>query len=241
MLLCMLSLVATGLTDAAILSPFRNTLAPASTKWSLSFPLHSATPHHLGSLQPVGPVIEQPSTTPVVNDGFDGDFYLQPTFSPDLEASPSPELELSMSPQIDNMNFRFDFDSGAGVRLQASDFTVSVAGRTFSPTGAVELNGDPGWSYTADQEGYTTFELVWFEQNVEMRVNLYFASNSTHWWISEIRTYDGADPGEWITSLGRYVETPLGQPFKGDLHVRTLLIEGMVLDAFIPDEVDDHQ
>jgi hypothetical protein len=67
-----------------------------------------------------------------------------------------------------------------------------------------------------------------------MRVYLYFTADDTHWWVTEIRTRDGADPAEWIAMPGEYLRTPLGQPFTGDLDAGPLHIGDMVLDAFVP-------
>ena len=127
----------------------------------------------------------------------------------------------------------FVFDTQVGVRLQASDFTVDVAGRTFTPSGeTLEVHGDPGNPASPSEEGYTTLELTWFEHDVEMRVNLYFASAGNEWWINEIRTYNGAKEGEWITMTGEYAKTPLGQPFEGVLEEGALSISGLTLEGF---------
>lgn len=113
------------------------------------------------------------------------------------------------------------------VHLEASSIEVTVAGRTFTPTRAVEVQGDPGtW------QEYTTLELTWFEDDVEMRIYIYFTSDGTDWWADEIRTYDGAAEGEWITAEGEYFRRPLGTPFIGDLSLDNLKLEGLMLEAF---------
>lgn len=143
-----------------------------------------------------------------------------------------PAIESTAAPEIDRP---FDFDTQVGVRLQAAELTVDTGARIYSPTGdEVTASGDPGSPPTGNERGYTTLELTWFEHDVEMRINLYFASDGTDWWVTEIRTYDGADPGEWITMLGEYVRTPVGQPFLGDLDAGPLHIGGAVLGGFLP-------
>ena len=98
------------------------------------------------------------------------------------------------------------------VRLDAGSIRVDVNGRTFQPIGDdVEVHSDPGTA------AYTTLELTWFEDGVEMRINLYFAADATHWWITEMRTYDGRTPGEWITQEGVGYRTPRGQAYEGEL------------------------
>lgn len=137
-------------------------------------------------------------------------------------------------PPIPALERPFVFDTGVGVRLRAADITVNTGDRTFSPTGdEVEVTGDPGIPATGPGPGYTTLELTWFEHGVEMRINLYFASDGTDWWVNEIRTRDGTDPGQWLTMPGELAHTPIGQPFVGDLRDGPLHIEAMVLEAFV--------
>jgi len=110
------------------------------------------------------------------------------------------------------------------VQLDAEAVTVNVNGRAFRPIGDdVEVHSDPG------NAGYTTLELIWFEDGVEMRINLYFAADATHWWITEMRTYDGRTPGEWITQEGVGYRTPRGQAYEGDLGFGPLQMTGVHL------------
>lgn len=97
------------------------------------------------------------------------------------------------------------------VELEAESITVAVNGRTFQPSGDGDVTSDPG------DAGYTTLEMTWFEDGIEMRINLYFAADATHWWITEMRTYDGRNPGEWITQVGDGYRTPRGQAYEGDI------------------------
>ncbi len=109
------------------------------------------------------------------------------------------------------------------VELEAESITVDVNGRRFQPIGDVDLNSDPG------DAGYTTLEMTWFEDGIEMRINLYVAADPTHWWITEMRTYDGHDPGEWITQVGDRYRTPRGQPYEGDIGFGPLRMTGVRL------------
>ena len=79
-----------------------------------------------------------------------------------------------------------------------------------------QLNSDPGGS------DYWTLEVIWFEHEVEQRLNMYFGSDGTDWWVDEIRTYDGYDPGEWVYAYGPFFQTPLGEAFEGDVEVDLL-------------------
>ncbi|MBA2255500.1 MAG: hypothetical protein H0W07_10350 [Chloroflexi bacterium] len=50
-----------------------------------------------------------------------------------------------------------------------------------------------------------------------MRMNLYFAADEGSWWVSELRTYNGAVNGDWLFYGGPLFRTPLGQSFIGDI------------------------
>ena len=115
------------------------------------------------------------------------------------------------------------------VLLTASAVEVSVGGRTFAPTSNVEVHSDPG---TPNE--YTTLELTWHEGDIEQRINIYFASDGTDWWASEIRTYDGQSSGNWVEPIatGEFFKSPLGTAFTGDFDLSNLHLRGLRLEAF---------
>ncbi|MDD4136221.1 MAG: hypothetical protein PHN66_04095 [Candidatus Shapirobacteria bacterium] len=78
------------------------------------------------------------------------------------------------------------------VSLSADDFYITVDGTNYAPNTTTTINSDPG------NPEYTTFETTWFQNGVEMRMNLYFAANSQNYWISEARIYNGKNPANWI-------------------------------------------
>lgn len=83
------------------------------------------------------------------------------------------------------------------VSLQADDFYITANGQKYyAKGGPVSVHSDPGNST------YTTLELHWQENGKEMRLYLYFKADSTYWWSPEIRTYNGKQPGDWITYTG---------------------------------------
>jgi hypothetical protein len=73
------------------------------------------------------------------------------------------------------------------------------------------LNSDPG------SRVYQTLEFGWHDEGVEMRINLYFAANANSWWVSQVRTYNGQTPGDWIYYPGPLFTTPLGAAFSGNV------------------------
>ncbi len=99
--------------------------------------------------------------------------------------------------------------------LTAQGFSVQAGDKTFSGRAPAQVQSDPG------NATYRTLEATWNEQGVQMRVNLYFSGDATSWWVSEIRAYDGkAMPkAEWMTAIGKWFQSPIGQPWTGDIDV----------------------
>jgi hypothetical protein len=122
------------------------------------------------------------------------------------------------------------------VDLSATDFAIDVGGQTYTTAGAhVDLNSDPG------DRSYQTLELEWTEHGHEMRWYIYFRSDGHDWWAFEMRTYNGRDPGDWVTFPGNHFRTPLGQAYTGDLDLTAseggatshLVAKGLRLQAFV--------
>jgi hypothetical protein len=121
--------------------------------------------------------------------------------------------------------------------LAADRLTIEAGGKTFvAPQELDYVTSDPG------DASYRTLELGWHDEGTEMRLNIYFAADSTSWGIQHIRTYDGREPGEWIYYLGPLAGTPLGARYDGNVDllglgthgVGRLRIDGMTLRAFEP-------
>lgn len=87
-----------------------------------------------------------------------------------------------------SVNWRTNYAS-----LQADGFFIQAGGQEFyANNSTMRITSDPGDS------AYTTLETVWFENDREMRLFIYFKSNGSIWKPFEIRTYDGNIRGEWI-------------------------------------------
>lgn len=94
--------------------------------------------------------------------------------------------------------------------LQADDFYIVANGQKYlANTGNVRVSSDPG-SYV-----YTTLEAIWWEHGKEMRLFMYFNGDANKWWVSEIRTYNGQERGDWIYYKGPFFESPRGTAFHG--------------------------
>ena len=78
--------------------------------------------------------------------------------------------------------------------LEAQGFYMLIKQRIFDLKNIenLSIHSDPGNS------NYTTLEGTWNENGVEMRLNIYFKSNETHWSVDHIRTYDGSLSGGWL-------------------------------------------
>jgi hypothetical protein len=99
------------------------------------------------------------------------------------------------------------------ITLSADDFYIIAGGHKYvADVKTVAIHSDPGTSQ------YTTLELTWIENAVEMRLYLYFDSDGTSWWSDEARTYNGmAVSPDWIYYHGSYFTSPAGSMFTGNL------------------------
>jgi len=109
------------------------------------------------------------------------------------------------------VNPAYSWDSGSVV-MTLIDGRILADGKVFLvQPGPILVSSDPG------NETYQTLELTWKEHGREMRMNLYFAADERSWWVSELRTYNGAVNGDWLFYGGPLFRTPLGQSFIGDI------------------------
>jgi hypothetical protein len=99
------------------------------------------------------------------------------------------------------------------VSLEADDFRIMADGAEFLGSGGAELHSDPG------DPDYTTLEVEWQENGVEMRLYMYFEAVGAVWHCYEMRTYDGQPGGhwDWIYYTGPFFESPLGEAFTGSV------------------------
>ena len=99
------------------------------------------------------------------------------------------------------------------VSLKASAFWIVADGKCYTSSSAkVAVHSDPGWST------YTTLELVWTENNREMRYFIYFTADGNGWWSDEMRTYNEQQPySDWLYYDGKFFQSPIGQAFTGNL------------------------
>jgi len=133
------------------------------------------------------------------------------------------------------------WDSGA-VRLEADSIRI-VALDTFTGTPDV-VDGVPALAIGSDpgDASSRTLEVEWQERGVPMRLYLYFAADDSHWWVTEMRTYDGSSRGGWIHYPGPLFRTPLGGTYAGDVAATggrgdvpgSVRIDGLRLTAFAP-------
>ena len=99
------------------------------------------------------------------------------------------------------------------VSLKAAAFWIVADGKCYtSASAAVNVHSDPGWST------YTTLELMWTENNREMRYFIYFYADGNGWSSNEMRTYNGQQPdSDWLYYNGKFFQSPIGHAFVGNL------------------------
>jgi hypothetical protein len=121
------------------------------------------------------------------------------------------------------------------VSLTASNFYITAGGKVFTAdVDEVDVSSDPG------DEEYTTLELEWIEHDVVMRLNIYFEADGETWQAFEMRTYNGADEGDWVYYEDGYFTTPLGEAYADEEFVvemgsYSLSFKDLELQAFTGD------
>lgn len=77
-------------------------------------------------------------------------------------------------------------------KLYSSAFSIRIGDQTFIGKEPIEVSSDSG----IEQQ---TLEVKWYENNVEMRMYMYFRKKgSSEWELYELRTYNGQQQGDWI-------------------------------------------
>ena len=122
--------------------------------------------------------------------------------------------------------------------LEANSVSIHADDSVFTPQANATVHSDPG------TPTYRTLEMSWAEQGVPMNMNIYFAADSENWWVTEIRTYNGRSPGDWIYYESPAIKAPLGDSYVGDVNLDStssdsnasgrLTIAGLRLTAFEP-------
>lgn len=104
-----------------------------------------------------------------------------------------------------------DYD---GIRFRGSGLVIAAGGQSFTLDPATaQVHSDPG------NATYRTLEWTWQQHGVEMRLNLYFASDGATWWVSELRVRDGRARAEWLTVPGPLFMRALGTTFDGPVEL----------------------
>ncbi len=153
-------------------------ISPASASASNSLSVNGGTSPTNIPVPTVTTPPGQPTNTPI-----------PPTVTPG-----GPTLTPTMLPYITNWVTPY-----ASVRFNTLTITVNRRSFVVGPSTTATLNSNPG------SGNNLTLEATWFDQGTEMRFYIYFEkitdsslSSFPMYRISEIRTYDGNTPGDWI-------------------------------------------
>jgi hypothetical protein len=125
-----------------------------------------------------------------------------------LAAAGPPVPSPSPSPAMPRIAWSTDV-----VSLTTQDLLIEAGGRTFTAPPGTWV----GWGSDDGDPNYWTLEVEWREQDREMWLYLYFASDGTDWWVSQVRTRNGLEPADWIFYDGPFFRTPLGAAYSGDV------------------------
>lgn len=81
--------------------------------------------------------------------------------------------------------------------LKSDDFYILINGKKFLSVNDNTLLISSSATYPPNFDS-TTMEGEWIENNSRMRIYFYFKKTGQHWDVSEVRTYDGNIPGDWL-------------------------------------------
>lgn len=117
--------------------------------------------------------------------------------------------------------------------LSGDNFAIQVNGKTFkAPAANVTVQ-------ESKTDTSSTIEAVWKENNTEMRILMSLSFTPGDFWrVTELKTYDGKIPGNWVTYPG-FVGNEIGKPYVNpvfDLRSKDgkgrIQLRNMRLDAF---------
>ncbi len=121
------------------------------------------------------------------------------------------------------------------VSLEADNRSINASGKTYTANVPnIEVSSDRGFRYC-------TLEVSLQENDVEMRIYMYFKNDGTDWWSYEIRTYDGQQVPDWIDYTGTFFKSGFGTTFIDDINLTCdpgnefsgkIHFEGLRLKAF---------
>jgi len=119
----------------------------------------------------------------------------EPTGEPPATPTPFPSSSPGLTPKPTPVGNSVGWITG-NVHLSASNFYLNIDGNNLfiDNNSTLSIHSDPGNSV------YTTLETTWEENGVEMRLFMYFSRDpsTNRWRVTEIRTYNGSNPGNWL-------------------------------------------
>lgn len=101
-------------------------------------------------------------------------------------------IQAFLSYKINPISFRTDY-----AFWKAGNFYIQVDEKRFyGDSATLKLSSD---SPDSGDPNYTTLEATWYEDNIEMRMFMYFSYTPGQFWrLTELRTYDGTNKNEWV-------------------------------------------
>lgn len=131
------------------------------------------------------------------------------------------------------------------IKFTADEVWVDQGGEVFRPVTGVEQFVEGIWRDSngvdnpgiqpdpSDPRSSTSLDLTWTEHGHEMRINMYFESDGTDWWASEVSTYDPSAVPEpdWLRQEGEFFRSPIDTPFEGNVDLGPLHLRGLKLLA----------
>lgn len=129
-------------------------------------------------------------------------------------------------------------------KLSSENFYIQIGENKFFGKDPINIHSDPGVEKT-------TLEVTWRENNVEMRLFMYFRKIENNMWeMYELRSYNGQERGDWIyykESLGNTISSLVGQhsyaferkfiPLNSSAVNAQIYCKGCSINAFMPQQL----
>ncbi len=174
---------------------------------------------------PGASTLANPSSSPAATrSGVDEDVVTQSTTTPWLP--PVVDTDPTKRIQWPSTSVVFEAD---GLRIKAG-------GRIF--TGTIS----PEFVQSSAGLDFRDYDIMWLENDREMRMDMSFRSDGSDYWISKWLVYDGRKDPEWVAFKGPLFVTPLDAPMEANVRLSKgkgkgkrrldLRVDGMRIHAF---------
>ena len=120
---------------------------------------------------------------------------------------------------VDSIDVGWSLDySTSVVMLRANAISIDSNGtlHTAPTDGMIDLHSNPPSGTLPDR---TTLEMIWQEAAVIVKLNIYFDTDGTDWWVSQLKHKDDQiiAGDDWVEYNRELFRCPVGQAYVSDV------------------------